>query len=223
MKKNVLKIVLVTVFLLLFNVIYFMAEGTGRTASCWIAYGFIHASYLLLVFSGLIAGREGKTVELALPVYGISLTYFVINLLVGIVIIVVSPERIKLSLIVEILMLGIYLVFLCTTLLANEHTMEQTGQRRIEKRYVQDCSNEIKTMMERTGDRTIYKKLERVYDVLHASPLKSNDSVMEYELEVIRLIRVLDRNLQSREAEAIDRTIQEILQNAGERNRRLMG
>jgi hypothetical protein len=75
--------------------------------------------------------------------------------------------------------------------------------------------------MDRTADRTVYKKLERVYDVLHASPLKSNDAAMEYELEVIRLLGVLDRNLTGGDEVAADQNIQDILRNAGARNRML--
>jgi hypothetical protein len=221
MKKNVAKTLLGLAFLLVFNVIYYIIGGVDRTASCWIAYAFIHVSYLLLVFSGALTGREGRTPELELPVWTISFIYFAANLVIGSAIIIVSPKGIKFCIIMEVIMLAVYLVFLCTTLLANEHTMQQSEQGRIEKRYVQECSANVKELMGRTTDRETYKKLERVYDVIHASPLQSNDGVMEYEIEVIRLLRVLDKNLRDKDAQAMDETVQKILQNAEARNRKL--
>jgi hypothetical protein len=142
MKKNLAKILLGLAFLLAFNVIYYITGGIIRTASCWIAYAFIHLSYLLLIFFSIWTGREYYAVELTLPVLAISFIYFVANLVLGSIIIIISPLGIKLCVILEILMLAAYLIFICPTLLANQDTMEQIKRKQMEKHYVQDCSDD---------------------------------------------------------------------------------
>jgi hypothetical protein len=134
MKKNITKTILGLAFLLAFNIIYYTTGGTDRTASCWIAYAFIHVSYFLMVLFCEIAGREDKMVELELPLVVISLIYFLANLVLGSLVIIISPSGVKFCIIMEVIMLAIYLVFICTILLANKDTMEQVKQSQAKKR-----------------------------------------------------------------------------------------
>ena len=46
MKKNILTVILNTVFIVVFNTLFFLNGGTQHVASIWITYGFLHFAYL---------------------------------------------------------------------------------------------------------------------------------------------------------------------------------
>ena len=77
--------------------------------------------------------------------------------------------------------------------------------------------------MDKAPNQAIYKKVEKVYDFIHSSPIKSNNQVMEYEIEVFRLVSMLDKCVDNNNMSEIDKTIDEIMKNAGARNRMLQG
>ena len=72
-----------------------------------------------------------------------------------------------------------------------------------------------------TADKALKKKIEKAYDFLHSSQVKSNGSVRDYEMTVIDLIEVLEGNVSRNDVVAANTTLEKIMKNANERNRRL--
>ena len=62
-KKNVLWILLDLVFLIVFNVVFFVAGGTDHPASVWISYGFIHFSYIMLLITPILIRKSVNTIQ----------------------------------------------------------------------------------------------------------------------------------------------------------------
>ena len=98
MKKQVLWIALDAIFLIVFNVCFFVLLGgvkergiEGIPPSVWVSYGFIHFSYLLLLFTPLLVRRGNKAVaDYARPLYVGTWIYFLVALVVNLVFILVS-------------------------------------------------------------------------------------------------------------------------------------
>lgn len=67
MKSNILKLVIGLIFLIVFNVLFFLLGGTERSDTEWVCYGFIHAAYLCLLVTPLFCNAE-KERPFSLPV-----------------------------------------------------------------------------------------------------------------------------------------------------------
>lgn len=220
-KRRVLWILLDSVFLIVFNVIFFVAGGTSHPVSVWISYGFIHFAYAMLLITPFLIRRSTNTAVLGFPIYSISSAYFTVAFVAGLIFIFTHPESYKAALITQVVIAGIYAVMLISHMIANESTADSIERHEMELRYVKDASARLKGIMEPISDKKLRKKVEKLYDLLHSSPTKSNNSVRDYELTVLELIDVLESNINKNDIPAAETTISKIEQNASERNRRL--
>lgn len=220
-KKNVLWILLDLVFLVVFNVVFFVASGTQHPASVWISYGFIHFAYIMLLVTPFLIRKSSSAAVFGFSLYSISSTYFFVAFIAGTVFIVMHPETYKASLLVQVVIAGIYAVMLLSNMIANEHTADSIERHEVEIQYVKQSSAMLKGIMEMTDDKALKKKIEKAYDLLHSSQVKSNGSVRDYEVTVIDLIEVLEGNVSRNDVVAANTTLEKIMKNANERNRRL--
>ena len=110
------------VFLIVFNVVFFVAGGTDHPASVWISYGFIHLAYIMLLITPFLIRKSTNTAVLGFPLYSISSAYFIVAFIVGLIFIFTHPESYKAALIVQVIIAGIYAVMLISHMIANEST-----------------------------------------------------------------------------------------------------
>lgn len=220
-KKSILYILLDLVFLIVFNTIFFVLGGTEHSVSVWISYGFIHFAYLMLLVTPFLIRKSTNTIVLGFPLYSISSTYFFVAFIAGLIFIFTHPESYKAALIVQVIIAGIYAVMLISHMIANESTADSIEKHEMELRYVRDASAKLKGIMDSISDKQLRKKVEKLYDLLHSSPAKSNNSVRDYELTVLGLIDALEGNIDRNDIAAAEATISNIERNASERNRRL--
>lgn len=220
-KKNILWILLDLVFLVVFNVVFFIAGGTQHPASVWISYGFIHFAYIMLLVTPFLVRKSSSAAVFGFSLYSISSTYFFVAFITGIVFIVMHPETYKASLLVQVVIAGIYAIMLLSNMIANEHTADSIERHEVELQYVKQSSAMLKGIMEMTDDKTLKKKIEKAYDLLHSSQVKSSSSVRDYEVTVMDLIEVLEGNVSRNDVVAANTTLEKIMKNANERNRRL--
>lgn len=218
-KKRTLWILLDLVFLIVFNVVFFVAGGTDHPASVWISYGFIHFAYLMLLVTPFLIRKSTNTAVLGFPLYSISSTYFIVAFVVGLIFIFTHPESYKAALIVQVIIAGIYAVMLISHMIANESTADSIERHEMELRYVRDASAKLKGIMDSISDKQLRKKVEKLYDLLHSSPVKSNNSAREYELMVLELIAALETNIDKNDILSVETTISRIERIANERNR----
>ncbi len=221
MKKNVLWILLDLVFLIVFNTVFFVAGGTDHNVSVWISYGFIHLSYLLLIIAPFLIRKSSSAAVFGFSLYSISSTYFLLEFIVGVIFCLINMESYKPALIVQIIIAGFYAIMLISHLIANESTADSIEKHEIELKYVKDCSARILHLVDMVSDKKTRKKVEAVYDIIHGSPVKSNNSVRQIELDVIDQIDLLEEAVDSEDSDRITAVCKKITRLADERNRQL--
>lgn len=225
MKRKGMTIAILTVFLVVFNVVFFVLGWNQKGdagAAVWISYGFIHIAYFAVVLTVMLTAHKGKMTELSMPALTISITYLLAELVVSLCFILAFQNSIKGCVIVNVILLGIYLVMFLANAMVDDATTTNLENQKADRVFVKECSANLKAIMDRTTDQSTYKKIEKAYDYIHSSPIKSNSQVMECEIEVVRLIKLLDQYVDEQNEMEIDRTIQSIMRNAGERNKYLM-
>lgn len=209
------------VFLVVFNVVFFVIGGTEHPASVWISYGFIHFAYLMLLVTPKLIRKSSSSAVFGFSLYSISSTYFFIALIAGVIFIIAKPESYKMSLVVQVIIAGVYAIMLISHMTANEHTADSIERHEMELQYVKECSARLKSIMNRVEDKKTKKQIEKVYDLIHGSQVKSNNSARDYELTVMDMIEVLEQNISRNDLIAASTTIEKIIRNADERNRRV--
>ncbi len=220
-KKSVLWILLDLVFLIVFNIVFFVMGGTQHPASVWISYGFIHFAYIMLVITPFLIRKSSSAAVFGFSLYSISSAYFMAAFIVGVIFIAAHPENYKWSLIVQVVIAGFYAIMLISNMIANEHTADSIERHEMELQYVKESSAMLKGIMEMASDKVLKKKIEKAYDLLHSSQVKSSGAVRDYEVTVMDLIEVLEQNVARNDVAAANTTLDKIMKNANERNRRL--
>lgn len=220
-KKNFLWIILDLIFLVIFNVVFFVMNGTVHPVSVWISYGFIHLAYITLLITPKLIRKSSSSSVFGFSLYSISSTYFLVEFIIGVIFIFAKRESYKVSLVVQIITFGIYAAMLISHMIANEYTADNIERHELELQYVKNCSAQLKGIMNQVEDKNIKKKVEKAYDTLHSSPVRSNNSARDYELTVMDLIEVLEQNIERNDLIAASTTLDKILKNADERNHRV--
>lgn len=217
--KHLLWIALDLVFLIVFNIVFFMLGGTEHSSSVWVSYSFIHFAYIMLLITPWLVSKS--TDILGFPLYSISSTYFIVVFVVGLIFIFKHTTNYTVAFLVQVVIAGIYAIILISNMLANKNTVESVEHHEMELQYVRNASSKLKYIMDSISDRKLYKKVEQLYDLLHSSPAKSSNLVRDYELTVLELVDVLKKNIDENDTDATENTIDKIEHNANERNRRL--
>lgn len=221
MKKNsVLKILLELVFVIIFNVIFFLFGGTNHELSVWISYGFIMLSYLMVILTQFMI-RPSKSAVLGLSIYSISTTYFILEFVVGLIFVFMKSESWKVPLAVQLVLFGIYLISLISNIKANENTINNMERQAEEVSYIKNASSKVKLLVGKLDDKRANKTVEHVYDILHASPTRSNSNVFGLENSILGLINSLQDAVYANNIEEVYSIANNIEQALEERNRKL--
>ena len=195
--------------------------GAQHPASVWISYGFIHFAYIMLVITPFLIRKSSSAAVFGFSLYSISSAYFFAAFILGVIFIAAHPENYKWSLIVQVVIAGFYAIMLISNMIANEHTADSIERHEMELQYVKESSAMLKGIMEMASDKALKKKIEKAYDLLHSSQVKSSGAVRDYEVTVMDLIEVLEQHVARNDVAAANTTLDKIMKNANERNRRL--
>jgi hypothetical protein len=219
MKKiNVLWLILDLIFLVIFNAIFFVIGGTEHNTSVWASYGFIHFEYLMQLLTPKLI-RKGKSAAVfGFSLYSISATYFLIEFVTGIVFILISPESFNAAFLVQLCIAGLYDIMLVSHLISNEYTAVVEEKRQSQIAFVKDASVKVKNLLDNVSDREAKKKVERVYDTIYSSPVKSHPNLEQKEIHILQSIDELGRAVTSGNKDDIIAKANSLLSLINERN-----
>lgn len=191
MKSIVLKTIIGLVFLILFNVSFFLLGGTEHNLSVWISYGFIHVAYLFLLMTPLLTRADRGEAILSGSIYLRTLSYFFMELIVGLIFIFVHPESITWPVVIQGVMFAFFLVFLLMSMLANDATRESLSKQRRESFYIRSLAESVRSDALTIQDPTLRKQLMNCYESLNSSSLESFPQAREAELELENTVLTL--------------------------------
>ena len=218
-KSKVLGNLIHVIVLALFSALYFGLGGVEQPASAWIAYGFIHFSYVMMILTPYITQKGKDRATYAASMYTISSTYFLIELILGGIIIIVGSEGHKFSLFSQLIIAALYLIILFANMMADEHTAKAVEKHEAELIYVRESCSMLKSILNDINDKQLYRQVEKAYDLIQSSPVKSSHSVHSIESQVICEIDNLGSAVRYGDNAAISAATDKIIRLANERNR----
>jgi hypothetical protein len=220
-RTNALWILLYLIFLIIFNAVFFVAGGFEHNVSVWISYGFIHFAYLMLLITSALI-RKGKSAAVfGFSLYAVSSVYFLVELVVGVVFILINSDSFKAALLVQLCIAGMYSISLISNMIANESTADAEEKRAYRIDYVKKASAGLKSLLDGVNDREAKKKIEKVYDAIYSSPVRSHPSLAQTESQILLSINNLGSAVSSGNKDSIIPLADSLLIAVNERNRQL--
>ena len=210
MKSNVLKTIIALVFLVLFNVIFFLVGGTEHVDSVWLSYGFVHAAYLCLLATPLFCKSGKDTFVLSASLYLRGLFYFFTELVIGVVFIVLALDSITWPLIVQGLLLAIFIVLQLMSVLANDATQASMQKQRTESINIRSLAQKVQSRMREMPDDDVRKQVVRCYDALTACPIESYPEAQDAEAALSAAVDNLCAAIEGEENAAIEKAAKRV-------------
>jgi len=219
---NILWLLLNSLFLIVFNLLFFLLGDAGNSnLSVWFSYGFIHFAYFLFLATPLFVQKGKADYIYGRSLYPITATYFIVELIAGVILILVAPETAKVTISIQVVLAAAFIAWLIIYLIANKHTSESVERHETELQFVKHSSAKVKAILQQITDQPIAKKVEQLYDLLNSSQVKSNSSVHPLEEEILHEINNLDNNTKSNDLETIITLADKIYKLTEKRNREL--
>jgi hypothetical protein len=220
-KTNLFWTILDLLFLALFNAFFFVLGGVVRPGAIWISYGFIHFAYFMLLLTPFLI-RQGRSSSIfGFSLYSISGLYFLVELIIGSAFIIQNYLGSKIILLVQLCLAGIYGIILISNLIANEHTANAEEARQTKINFIKDCSTKISLLLNELADISIRKKIEKLYDTLNTSPVKSHNEVSQIETQILKVINELSNAVHSINTDSTSKLVDNIIVLINERNMKL--
>lgn len=215
-KKKLITILLESIFLIAFNVLFFINSGFEHPTGTWICYGFLHFSYLMMIFTPFIETKEyiSKTTS-----YTISSLYFVCELvfvLINLIFNKIIGAKFVIS--VQVILTAIYFIVLFTNLITNETTKNKASQHNIENNFIKLISAKAKYIESIISSSKEKNRMNNLYYTIHSSPIKSSNDVIIYEEKIVDSLDALENAAEQNDETMISEKITEIEQLINKRN-----
>lgn len=221
MKKALLWVGLDMVFLIVFNIVFFACGGVECRPSGWISYAFIHFSYLMVPLSSFFTRKSSSSAVFGFALYSVSSAYFIIEFVIGLIFIFINMESFVPSLVVQIIVAGIFAIIFISHMIANEKTADEVSRHEDEVYFIKESSSRVKQLEGKLSDKKADRQIESLYDLLHSSPSKSNGKVRYLEISILDMISELESAVQLGDKETAVKMTTSILTKVEERNRKL--
>lgn len=222
MRKNVIKGILYAIFPLFFNVIFFMLGGVHHPASVWLSYGWIHIAYIIMIATPLFARRTQSIMLFQFTTRGIAAVYFAIEFIIGLIFIFIGADGIKTPLMIQLIPLFLFLLLWLWNILYNEHTADNEERRAAEENFIKTVSLRTRLLMNQAPNGALKNKIEKVYDLIHSSPMHSDTATKDAEECILNLLMQLDLALKEDDESEIDSVVEKTKIKIEERNHIIM-
>lgn len=212
--------ILKAIFPIMFNIIFFICMGIPDNASVWIAYIFIHISYVFLIYTPFFTHDNNYQI-LGLTLDFISLSYFMIELLIGTIIIYTTPQSWKSGFITQLIISGIFIFILFSNLIANKYTKSDNIEHVNNVKFHKNMCTMINNLYKNNEYNSIRNQLEELYDSARSSQIKSYTQLNDIEAIIIQNLQYLTDNIQNCDKDSISLQIKKILSLIDERNSKM--
>lgn len=215
-KKNILTILLDSIFIITFNIVFFINLKENQLASVWICYGFLHFAYLMVLLTPIIESKEYLS---KLSTYSISIMYFIIEIVFMLVVLFIANICSTILIIsVQVVFSAIYLVLLISNLLANDAIANNQVRHKIENDFIKKSSAKLKYIESIISNEKLKEKINNLYYTVHTSPTKTCNEVSVYEEKIDSLICNLENIVSENDEIKISEQIIEIEKLINKRN-----
>lgn len=217
-RKDYTRIIIYALLILVFNLVFFISGGIERSATCWVAYTFVHVALVVSCAAPFICINYKRIPENLVTIYVFAWIYSILGIILNAVYIFLNINSVKSCCILNIILLVAYIIQLLINVNVNYTVEKNIETIDAEREFIRDTSSKLKMLMQLAKTEDVRRKIEKAYDTVRTSPIHSNSNVMDYEVEVMRLVKNLEEELDHERYDKIDSIIDSIISNSKKRN-----
>ena len=164
MKNNkVVYSLILVVALLIINVVIFLTLQT-YSASRILNIICLNVAVIIFWFFIFINLKDANNKYLNYSKIPIVLVYALLTIILSIILIIINPETVVSTVIIQVIIHGIFVISILTNKLADNTTesLEKNQNNRVED--IRRISNKLNTLLLEIKNDKLYKKIEKVYD-----------------------------------------------------------
>lgn len=184
MKSLIFRIVLSLLFLVVFNVLFFLLCGTENKDSVWLSYGFIHFAYLLMLILPLFKTKGDASYYLSWTLYSQGFSYFLLELVAGVVFIALNLDSIAWPLIVQTLLWFVFMLIIIANAWANDSTSKSLEKREQELASYQQNRLAIRRLSSLTSNMNLKREINLLYDKMSASSSRQTEQTKSIDNDI---------------------------------------
>lgn len=219
MKKKVLLIILESLFLIIFNVMFFLLNGhIGAHASRWISYVGIHMAYAMMIVTPIILKNSRTETAFGLPISGISACYFVAEFIIALLFILFNPTGWKASFLIQLILLAIYALFVLALLIADASAREKEAKKLQTGKFIGAAKDELNAIMKKTRNSEIIAVLDNIRAKLEVSPLDSAAEALDVEDEIMKQLKRVKVSAEMKDVSRITDDVNDTIELIEKRN-----
>ena len=148
----------------------------------------------------------------------IGLGYFIIAFLVGLVVIFIAPESAKVPLTIQIILLALFIVLLVANIVNNNKIQQNIAEREENIRYIDGVCRTLDSILLDCQDANTVRKLRQLYDIVHASPVMSNEAAWYIEDDIMNSVLNLEKQVRAMPVDQVNMEVERLINAAQKRN-----
>lgn len=195
MKTTLIRIVFTLVFLVVFNTLFFLLSGTDNPTSVWVSYAYIHVAYFTILFLPVLKTKGDASYYLSSVLYGQAITYFLLELIAGVVFIIYRMESPVWSLVVQTALWLIFVVLILGNAWANQATAQSLEKRKQDIDTYQSMRMSLKRLMAKTDKPELKRQIADCSDKLEASSSRQTQESEKIDIEIEQTIASLRQSI----------------------------
>lgn len=217
-EKKIIKGIIYAIFPVLFNVVFFMLGGIEHPASVWISYAWIHVAYFIVVITPLFSMKTKSVKIFTFTARQISISYFLIEFIIGLIFIFIKSERVKAAVIFQLIPLGLFLFVFLVNMLYSKHTADSEQRQSSEVAFIKCTASKVQTLTKYSSEAWLKRKIEKLYDLIHSSPSRSCPNAKQLESDVTALVNDLEKALDKNNIDEAGKLVDMIMRIMDKRN-----
>lgn len=209
MKNNkVLYGIIGIVALAIVNVVVFLSLKEYTTAR-WINIAGLNLSIIVFWAAGIITGDKSEKF-LGYARFPIVAVYSVLTFIISALFILINVKSVTLSVIVQVILLGLFAIVMCTNTMANNASKNITNIDKANYNKVTDMAKRIELIMQSVDDREVYKRIEKAYDSVKNANVTLQEDSTQIDNDIMQAIGVLEVAVQSKNYDMAEEQVSKI-------------
>lgn len=210
------------VLLVIYNLIVLIAFKE-KNGVYWLSYGFTLLAFVCQAGSMFLSFRKSdvQTAFFGIPLASFSIYYLIAQAVVGIIFMIFQKAPIALAVIIQVIILGAFIIVGAISLWARDTVIEHNEQltKNVRQRNFQYA--DIAALMNRCEDPAFKEKLRKASETVKYSDPIGNPAVAETEIKIEQTFIQLRSSLESGDLAAAEGYLKEFELLYAERNTRL--
>ena len=133
-------------------------------------------------------------------------------------IIFIAPESAKVPLTIQIILLAIFIVLLVVNIVHNNKIQQNIAERAENIRYIDGVCRTLDSILLDCQDTNTVRKLRQLYDIVHASPVMSNEAAWYIEDDIMNSVLNLEKQVRAMPVDQVNMEVERLINAAQKRN-----